>query len=60
VYPLHDLEEEFDYETDRDQVFKAKNHNINETFMAIEFFTKDDPLMLVENLKQEHLSQDKK
>ena len=54
AYPLHDLEEEYDYETDQEQIYKAKKHNINENYLAIEFFTKEDPMVLVENLKPEH------
>lgn len=49
-YPLYKLEPEYDYESDLEQVYTAKKHMVNESFMAIDFSTKDDPLVLVENL----------
>ena len=49
-FPMHELEQEYDYASDEEQVYTAKKHMINEGLLAIEFFTKDDPLVLVENL----------
>ena len=50
-YPLENLEEEYDYQSDEEQVYSAKKHMVKETIMAIEFFAKEDPLILVDNLK---------
>lgn len=50
-YCLDKLELEYDYDTDEEQIYRAKKHLITEQKMAIEFFIKDDPLMLVGNLK---------
>ena len=54
AYPIHQLENEYDYESDEEQVYEAKKLHIEENSLAIEFFVKDDPLYLVENLKQEN------
>jgi hypothetical protein len=50
-YCLDKLELEYDYDTDEEQVYRAKKHLVTEQKMAIEFYVKDDPLMLVGNLK---------
>lgn len=51
-FPLHGLEEEYDYDTEEEQIYTAKKHMIDECLMAVEFFIKDDPVLLVENLKE--------
>jgi hypothetical protein len=51
-FPLHGLEEEYDYDTEEEQLLKAKKHMVNECVLAIEFFIKEDPVLLVENLKE--------
>ena len=53
-YPLYKLEPEYDYESDLEQVYTAKKHMVNESYLAIDFSTKDDPLVLVENLQPEN------
>lgn len=53
-YPLYNLEPEYDYESDLEQVYTAKKHMVNESYLAIEFSTKDDPIVLVENLQPEN------
>ena len=50
-YSLDKLELEYDYDTDEEQVYRAKKHLLNEQKMAVEFYIKDDPIMLVGNLK---------
>ena len=50
-YSMEKLEEEYDYETDDEQVYRAKKHLLTEQKMAVEFFVKEDPIMLVANLK---------
>ena len=49
-FDMKKLEVEYDYDTDEEQVLRAKRLLKNETFMAIEYFVKDDPLFLVGNL----------
>ena len=49
-YCLDNLEVEYDYDTDEEQLYRAKKHSMTEANMAIEFFVKDDPLLLVGNL----------
>ena len=49
-FPLSKLEEEYDYETDGDQIYTAKKHMLTESIMAIEFYIKEDPVLLVQNL----------
>lgn len=48
-FPLVNLEEEYDYSTEEEQVVKAKKHMHKEGYQAIEFFVRDDPILLVEN-----------
>lgn len=50
-YSLDKLELEYDYDTDEEQLYRSKKHCMNEQKMAIEFFVKEDPLLLVGNLK---------
>jgi len=50
-YSLDKLELEYDYDTDEEQVYRAKKHLLHEQKMAVEFYIKDDPIMLVGNLK---------
>jgi hypothetical protein len=50
-YSLDKLELEYDYDTDDEQIYRAKKHLLTEQKMAIEFYVKDDPIMLVGNLK---------
>lgn len=47
------LELEYDYDTDEDQLRAAKNMLMKENMDAIDFFAKDDPLLLVNNLDLE-------
>lgn len=49
-FPLTKLEEEYDYETDSEQIYTAKKHMLTESIMAIEFYIKEDPVLLVQNL----------
>lgn len=44
------LEMEYDYDTDQEQIDRAKKLLNRENIMAIEYFVKDDPLLLVGNL----------
>lgn len=47
---MNKLELEYDYETDEDQMYKAKELLIRETVQAVQFFVTDDPELLVGNL----------
>lgn len=44
------LEVEYDYATDCEQMVQSKKMLFEELEQAIEFFIKDDPLKLVDNL----------
>lgn len=44
------LEMEYDYDTDEEQILRAKKLLNRECIMAIDYFVKDDPLLLVGNL----------
>ena len=48
------MEHEYDYQSEEEQVYVAKRSMMNEGYMAIEFFIKEDPLLLVDNLKPEN------
>ena len=48
---MEKLEQEYDYDSDSEQVYRARKHLLDEQKMAIEFFVKEDPIMLVSNLK---------
>ena len=45
------LELEYDYDTDEDQLFAAKRMLTKENIDAVEYFVKEDPLILVGNLE---------
>lgn len=45
------LEVEYDYDTDNEQLTHSHNMLLRELFQAIEFFVKEDPLKLVENVR---------
>lgn len=47
---MDNLEKEYDYDTDEEQIYRAKKHLLKESIMAIEFCVKDEPLMLIDNL----------
>ena len=49
-FDMSKLEMEYDYETDQEQIDRAKKLINRENIMAIEYFVKDDPLLLVGNL----------
>jgi hypothetical protein len=51
-FPMEGLEEDFDYSSDEEAVFIAKRHMLKESLEAIDFAIKEDPFMLVDNLKQ--------
>jgi len=44
------LELEYDYDTDQEQISKCRNMLESDLYYAIDFFVKDDPLKLVENI----------
>lgn len=44
------LEIEYDYDTDQEQIDRAKSLLTRESIMAIDYFVRDDPLLLVGNL----------
>jgi hypothetical protein len=52
------LEMEYDYDTDEEQIQRAKKLLKRENVMAIEYFVKEEPLLLVGNLIPDKLSQD--
>lgn len=49
-FDMSKLEMEYDYDTDQEQIDRAKHLLSRETIMAIDYFVKDDPLLLVGNL----------
>ena len=49
-FDMSKLEMEYDYDTDQEQIDRAKKLLNRENIMAIEYFVKDDPLLLVGNL----------
>ena len=49
-FDMSKLEMEYDYDTDQEQIDRAKKLLSRENIMAIEYFVKDDPLLLVGNL----------
>ena len=49
-FEMDKLEQEYDYDTDEDQILRAKEMMANENFSAIEFAVHDDPLLLIGNL----------
>ena len=53
-YNMDKLEVEYDYETDEEQIYRAKKYLVAEQAMSVEFCIKDDPLVLVSNLKYAH------
>ena len=53
-YSMDKLEVEYDYETDEEQIYRAKKYLVGESRMSIEFVVKEDPLILVSNLRTTH------
>ncbi len=49
-FDLSNLEVEYDYDTDEEQVYRAKRVMKDENFQAIEFTVKEDIQVVVENL----------
>ena len=49
-FDMSKLETEYDYDTDQEQIDRAKKLLGRENIMAIEYFVKDEPLLLVGNL----------
>lgn len=49
-FNMSKLEQEYDYETDLDQLKTAREMLVQENISAIEFCVKEDPLLLVGNL----------
>lgn len=50
-FDMSKLEVEYDYDTDNEQLTHSHNMLLRELFQAIEFFVKEDPLKLVENVR---------
>lgn len=50
-FDLSKLEIEYDYDTDEEQIYRAKKMLMKETFLATEFYVKVDPFAMVENLR---------
>ena len=50
-FDLSKLEIEYDYDTDEEQIYRAKKMLMNDNYLATEFYVKDDPFILVENLR---------
>ena len=53
-YSMDKLEVEYDYETDEEQIYRAKKFLVSETKLAVEFVVKEDPLVLVANLRKQY------
>lgn len=49
-FDMSKLEMEYDYDTDQEQIDRAKSLLTRESIMAIDYFVRDDPLLLVGNL----------
>ena len=49
-FDMSKLEMEYDYDTDQEQIDRAKRLLARENCMAIDYFVKDEPLLLVGNL----------
>lgn len=49
-FDMSKLEIEYDYDTDEEQIYRAKKLLKNENFFAVEYYVKDDPFILVGNL----------
>ena len=49
-FDMSKLEMEYDYDTDQEQIDRAKRLLGRENVMAIDYFVKDEPLLLVGNL----------
>lgn len=43
------LELEYDYDTDEEQIYRAKSLLMKENLKAIDFFVKEEPILLVGN-----------
>ena len=50
-FDMSKLEVEYDYDTDREQLDNSHKMLLRELIQAIDFFEKDDPLKLVDNLR---------
>ena len=50
-FNMKKLELEYDYDTDEEQLFAAKRMLTKENVDAVEYFVKEDPLILVGNLE---------
>ena len=46
------LEEEYDYETDKEHVAHGLKILDYDLYYAVEFFVQEDPMLFVENLKR--------
>lgn len=49
-FDMSKLEVEYDYDTDGEQVTHSKKMLLHEIYQAIEYFIKEDPFKLVDNL----------
>ena len=49
-FDMSKLEIEYDYDTDNEQLTHSKRMLIRELIQAIDFFIKDDPIRLVDNV----------
>ena len=45
-FEMDKLEEEYDYDTDEDQILKAKEMMASENFSAVQYFVMEDILLL--------------
>ena len=50
-FDMDGLEIEYDYETDEEQITRAKQLLVYENLKAVDFFVTDDPATLVGNLE---------
>ena len=50
-FNMKKLELEYDYDTDEDQLMAARRMLTKENIDAVEYFVKEDPLILVGNLE---------
>lgn len=49
-FDMRKLEVEYDYDTDADQIGHSKKMLLRELDQAIDFFVKEDPVKLVDNV----------
>ncbi len=50
-YDMSNLEEEYDYETDQDHIARSKRLLETDLFDAVDFFLKEDPLLIIQNFE---------